>query len=127
MKNHRFIYWAPRVLAILFIAFLALFSLDVFDGTSGFWSIFLGLLIHNLPTLLLILVLVIAWRYELFGGIVFILAALGYALMIVWGESAWYQEILWGLPIIVPALAVGILFILCWNTRRKVTAGHNER
>ena len=45
VKINKFIFWTPRILAILFILFLALFSLDVFDGNYGFWGTILGLFI----------------------------------------------------------------------------------
>jgi hypothetical protein len=34
-QTGKFVYWAPRVLSILFILFLALFSLDVFDTPNA--------------------------------------------------------------------------------------------
>jgi len=42
-KTRRFIYWTPRVLSILFLVYLALMSLDIFDGYYGFWGMVLGL------------------------------------------------------------------------------------
>jgi len=70
-KMNQFIFWAPRTLAILFILFLSLFSLDIFDGNYGFWETILGLFMHNIPSMVLLIILIISWKYELVGGIIF--------------------------------------------------------
>ena len=77
-KIHPFIYWTPRVLGILFVLFLMLFSLDVFDMGLTAGQIAIGLFMHNIPALILAVILWIAWKYEIVGGIVFILADLTY-------------------------------------------------
>jgi len=74
----KFVYWTPRVLAIIFVLFLALFSLDVFDSASSFSEILIGLFMHNIPAMILLVVLIISWKHELVGAIVFILAGLLY-------------------------------------------------
>ena len=47
IKINKFIYWTPRVLSILFLIFLALFSLDIFEMNLGFWGTIVGLFMHN--------------------------------------------------------------------------------
>jgi hypothetical protein len=63
-----FVYWAPRVLSIMFIAFLALFSLDVITPESSLKEIIVGLIMHNIPVFIMIIVLVIAWKHEIVGS-----------------------------------------------------------
>jgi hypothetical protein len=36
-RSSRAFFWAPRALAILFIAFMSFFALDVFGEGYGFW------------------------------------------------------------------------------------------
>lgn len=121
MKGHRFIYWAPRIMAILFIAFLALFSLDVFESEQGIGNILIGLIMHNIPAISLLVVLIIAWRIEIVGGIVFVLAAIGYIVMTISNaEIPWYLVISWSLTISGPALLTGILFFICWFKKMKI-------
>lgn len=75
--NKKLLFWLPRILIILFALFLAIFSFDVFDSASGLKEILLGLFMHNLPSLTLIILLIISWKHDLIGGIIFmILAAL---------------------------------------------------
>lgn len=112
-KTNGLIYWAPRVLAILFLVFLALFSLDVFGENYGFWGTIVGLLIHNIPVFVLAIVLWISWKHEIVGGVVFILAALVYE-MLVWGNSKAYSLIIFG-----PALVIGVLFLINWFKKKQ--------
>lgn len=121
MKNkiNKFIYWTPRILSIIFLLFLAMFSLDIFDGNYGFWGTVLGLFMHNIPTFILLIVLLISWKHEIVGGIVFILAGLAFlALSFIRTPFAWY--VLLGILIIAgPAFFIGILFLIGWYKKKK--------
>ncbi|MCX6708956.1 MAG: hypothetical protein NTW67_04915 [Candidatus Woesearchaeota archaeon] len=117
-KINRFVYWLPRILAILFLLYLAMFSLDIFDANYDFWGTVLGLFMHNIPVLVLLIVLIIAWKYELVGGIVFILAGLLYIIMTI-HRVVWYIALSWSLTIAGPAFIIGILFFLNWYLKRK--------
>ncbi len=75
--------WAPRILAILFAAFVAMFALDVFGEGYGFWGTVLALAMHLIPVYLVLLALLVAWRWELVGGTLF--AALGVAYLVLFG------------------------------------------
>ncbi|RPH91931.1 MAG: hypothetical protein EHM72_18180, partial [Calditrichaeota bacterium] len=77
--GRKLLYWSPRVLCIVFAAFTALFAMDVFDGSRGFLETLLALFMHLIPTFALIAVLVVSWRWEWIGGVVFILLAVLYA------------------------------------------------
>lgn len=121
-KVSKLIYWTPRILSIIFILFLALMSLDIFDGNYGFWGTILGLFMHNIPVLILIGVLIVAWKYEIVGGIAFILGGLLYIAMLIYSaivnQFEWYM-IAWALQISGIAFAVGILFLLNWYKKKK--------
>ena len=103
MKN--VIYWFPRIIAILFICFIGLFALDVFEEPQ--W--FLTLLIHLIPNYILIVLTVIAWKNEILGGLLFILAGL-----IVLGV---YQS---GMLILaIPPILIGTLFLVSRYSSKK--------
>jgi len=70
-KVNKFIFWTPRILVILFALFLAIFSFDVFEENLGFWGTILGLFMHNLPSLILLAILLTSWKRELVGAIMF--------------------------------------------------------
>ncbi|OGY45414.1 MAG: hypothetical protein A2744_00370 [Candidatus Buchananbacteria bacterium RIFCSPHIGHO2_01_FULL_44_11] len=121
-NTNKFIYWTPRVLSILLIVFLAIFSLDVFDGDYGFWGTVLGLLIHNIPSFILFGILIISWKYEMVGGVAFILAGMSYMVFTVVRESVepWYMLLILSLILVVPAFLIGILFIVGWFKKKKI-------
>src|SRR3989338_3943336 len=77
-KINKYLYWAPRILSIMFILFLALMSLDIFEGNYWFWGTILGLFMHNIPAIILLIVLIISWKHEIVGGIAFVLGGLLY-------------------------------------------------
>ena len=69
------LYWSPRILAILAILFMLMFSFDAFDGNEPLGRKLLGFLIHNIPVLILTAIVVVAWNRELPGGIILIAVA----------------------------------------------------
>jgi hypothetical protein len=119
-KINPFVHFTPRVLAIIFILFLAMFSLDVFDMNLGIGGIIVGLLMHNIPVFILIALLVVAWKYEIVGGIAFIAGGLFYiGLLIFGGNFQWYM-LFWSVQISGPAFLVGILFLIEWFQKKKI-------
>jgi hypothetical protein len=118
-KVNKYIYWIPRIFSILFIMFLTLFSLDVFDLNLGFWGTILAFLIHSIPSIVLTIILIIAWRYELVGGIAFILAALAYIILLIVSavRSGQWFRLAWSMTIAGPAFAIGILYLIGWKQK----------
>ena len=78
MTTKRLLYWLPRVLCILFAMFLSMFALDVFSEDHAPGETVLALIIHLIPTYLVVIALVVAWRWEWVGAIMFIALALFY-------------------------------------------------
>jgi len=123
MKKN-FIYLAPRILSILYLLFLAMFSLDVFGNGYGFWGTILGLFMHNIPTLILLVVVLIAWKHELVGAITFTLAGLLYIarllITILTNPPPQWYMLSWAITIAGPAFLTGILFFLNWKRNRSI-------
>ncbi len=117
-KLSKAVYWTPRVLSIIFILFLTLMSLDVFEMQLGFWSTVLGLFMHNIPALALSVVLLISWKYEIVGGIAFILAGLVYSILLFRNSFEWYL-LAWAIQISGIAFLIGILFLIGWFRKKK--------
>ena len=113
----KFLFWAPRVLAILFALFISIFALDVFGVGYSVWETILALLIHLVPVYLILIALAIAWRWERLGSLLFI--ALG-ALYIItaWGAFPWAVYLI----IAGPAFVIGILFLVDWFYRGEMQA-----
>jgi hypothetical protein len=119
-KNNKLLFWTPRILGIMFILFLMMFSLDVFESGLTLWQIVVGLFMHNIPALLLLIVLIISWKHEIVGGIVFILAGLFYVLMLTMDSKFEWYMLSWAITIAGPAFLVGILFLMNWRKKRNL-------
>ena len=119
-KNKKIInpwlYWSPRILTILFILFISLFALDIFDMSLGFWETVLGLFIHLIPSFVLIIFLIIAWKHEWIGAIGFFLFLLWYVFMM---RNNFQFPFIPYLIIPLPALIVGILWWMNWVKKQK--------
>lgn len=103
----KFLFWFPRALTIMAILFMMLFSFDAFEGDESFGRKIIGFLIHNIPVFILTLILLIAWKRELIGGILLILASLAASVFfkVFSGNYA-------ALIIIAPFFLTGVLFII---------------
>lgn len=99
--------WIPRILSILFAAFLGLFALDVFKESTGFWETIGALLVHLIPAYLVLIALYIAWRRERWGFVVFIALAGLYAVW-AWGRANWPALLVISGTLVI----IAILFLL---------------
>lgn len=120
-------YWLPRVLAILFIGFVSIFALDVFQGDAAPLQIAIALAMHLIPSVVLLIVLIAAWRWEWIGAVFFGLAACLMLYMVWMRPLPFYQssldhKLLGSLIIAGPALLVASLFLTGWVMRRRLRA-----
>ena len=115
--SKRILFWLPRALSILFIAFLSLFALDVFGEQLGFWQTVLALAMHLIPSFVLIIALILAWRWEWIGAVLYAAAGLLY---VVWVVSMSRPvpptvRLIWALTIAGPAFLIAGLFLVNWR------------
>jgi len=118
-KVSKFVFWTPRILSILFILFLTLFSFDVFGNGSGFWETLLAFIIHNIPSIILGVLVWISWKRELVGAITFFSAGILYMILLLMRPPFQWYYLSWSLIISGPAFLVGILFWIGWKRKRK--------
>lgn len=110
----RILFWSPRALTILYAGFLGLFSLDVFDEATGFWPTALALSIHLIPSFVVLAALLLAWRWEWLGAVLYAFAAAAYARLAFPRHPDWFAAI--GLPM----LLVASLFLVNWLKRTEI-------
>ena len=115
----KLVYWTPRILSIAFILFLALFSFDVFDSGYTFWEIVLAFLMHNIPGFVMTAILIIAWKYEIVGGIAFVLAGFIYIGLLFSSQNFEWFMLSWSLIISGPAFLIGIFFFMNWFKKKR--------
>ena len=74
---------------------------------------------HNIPSIILLIVLIISWKHEWVGGIAFILGgALYIALLFMNPEFEWYM-LSWSMILAGPAFIIGCLWFLNWKNRKR--------
>ena len=108
------LFWAPRVLGILFILFVSLFALDIFEMNLGFWGTIVGLFMHLLPSITMTIALVLAWKYEWIGAILFALVGAWFLRISTPGDVMFYIVFI-GIPILI-----AVLFLLGWIYRERI-------
>lgn len=112
---NRTLFWIPRILCIIFAVFLSLFALDVFGQGYGVWGTIFHLLANLIPAFILIVVLVITWRWEWVGGILFPVLGVLYIIW-KWREFPYYVYLI----ISGPLFLIGILFIINWFYKKEL-------
>lgn len=116
MKSVRLLYWAPRILSILFALFVSVFALDVFGEHLSAWRLMMALLLHLVPTFVLLILLALAWRWEWIGAVAY--CALGVFYIC---DFAGRFPLATYVVIAGPLFLVGALFAVGWMRR---TEGH---
>lgn len=103
-KKNTFFYWSARIIAILFIIFLAWESLDIASYKLN--NFFVDNIVTSIP---LLIILILAWKYELVGAIGFWLAGVFFLIYFEWGDF----------PMGIPTLFIGTLFAISWFKKEK--------
>jgi len=80
-KKNTFFYWAARIVAILDIIFLAWDSLEM--GGYVLSNFFSDNILTNIP---LLVILIVAWKYDLVGAIGFCLEGVFFLTYFEWGD-----------------------------------------
>lgn len=105
------IHWAARVAVIVIGGFLSLFSFDVFEMQAPPLELFAGFLIHNLPTIALLVLLAFAWKRPAVGFVAFLAAGAIFAVFFVRDFYALPNLLLFVLPL----LLIAALFYVDWK------------
>jgi hypothetical protein len=119
VSTKRILFWTPRLLSILFAIFISLFALDVFGEGYTFWATILALLMHLIPTGIVLLALALAWRRERIGGLLFI--GLGLLYLVRFQGQHWSAY----LALSGPLFLIGVFFLLNWLYRAELHPRHS--
>jgi len=107
----KIIHWAPRGAALLIILFTGLFSLDVFGMGGSPLEVLGAFLMHNIPSIVMLVVLVFAWKRPVVGFIAFLVVAAGFIVFFVRDIYALTNLLLFVLPL----LLIAGLFYADWQ------------
>lgn len=123
MKILTLVRWMPRILCILAILFVSVFALDSFDPSFTVWKQIQAFAMHMIPTLILAVFLLVAWKAELIGGILFCVLSLGLMPPIYMGNYQMNHSVWMSLSVILmilfPFTVAGGLFVLSHFLHRK--------
>ena len=122
-KSIKIFQWLPRIICILAILFVSLFAADAFAPELTIWQQIGAFLIHLIPSFILVALLVVAWKWEYIGGIIFIVIGLGFSPIIFIHNYNMNHSVGMSLGIILaitfPFIVVGILFIISHFVKKR--------
>jgi len=117
-------HWLPRIICIMAILFVSIFAADAFAPGLTIWQQLADFFMHLIPSFVLLAILIVAWKREFIGGIIFTVIGLGLSTFIFehnrnvnhfsFGESIGVV-----LMINFPFVVVGILFIMSHFMKKK--------
>jgi prolipoprotein diacylglyceryltransferase len=119
--------WSPRIICILAILFISLFALDSFSPDRTVFQNAVAFLIHLIPSFVLLVILIIAWKWEKTGGIILIIAGLVWCIFVFTLNLRRTHSFRASLMIMgmlcLPFVISGILFIISHNRKKKELGG----
>jgi len=124
-SSTKIFYWLPRILCIAAILFISLFALDAFSPGLTFWQQIGAFLIHLIPSFILLAFLAVAWKWEYWGGILFLILGIVFTPIIFQHNFSMNHSVWISLGIILlitfPFILVGILFLIDHYKRQKMS------
>ncbi len=110
-------------MGIVAILFISLFALDTFQPNLSIWQQIRAFFIHLIPSFILLALLLIAWKWENIGSILFLLIGLGFMPFIFlknykMNHSVWKSIGIIAMITLPPV--VDILFIISYFQNKKI-------
>jgi hypothetical protein len=122
-KSIRIIHWIPRVICILAILFISIFSADAFSSEHNIWHQIGDFLMHLIPSFILLAFLIATWKWELIGGVIFTIIGVALSPFIYQHNYAMNESVSISLLIVLmitfPFIVVGVLFIISHFMKKK--------
>lgn len=122
-KTIKVFHWLPRIICIIAILFISLFAADAFAPELSIWQQLGDFIMHLIPSFILLALLIVAWKWEYIGGIIFMIIGLGFSPIVFMHNYKMNHSIGMSLGIIlmitIPFVIVGILFIVSHFLKKK--------
>jgi hypothetical protein len=103
-----------------------MFALDAFEPGLNIWRQLGDFVMHLIPSFILIAFLIVAWKWERIGGVLFMIIGLGFSPFIFTMNFRHNHSIWISLGIIslitLPFVIVGILFLISNSLKRRKSA-----
>jgi len=126
----RILHWTPRIICILAIIFISLFAVLGGENTDLIiWQKIGEILIELIPTYILTALLIVAWKWEFAGGIIYTLIGLGLSPFIFMHNYQMNNSVGHSISTVMiinlPFITVGILFIISHFKKRNQNRDKN--
>ncbi len=120
----KLIHWLPRIICILAILFVSMFALDSFAPGLSLWEQIGAFMMHLIPSFVLLAFLIVAWKWELVGGIIFTIIGVGlspFIFLLNHNRNHFSVGASIGVVLVInlPFIIVGILFIISHFLKKK--------
>ena len=116
-------HWIPRIICILVILFVSMFAFDAFSPTDTVLMQIAHFFVNLTPSFLLLIFLIIAWKRELIGGIIFTLAGIAVSPLIYQHNYSMNHSVGMSIGILLmitfPIIVLGILFIVSYFRSKR--------
>ena len=104
---------AATSLGVLYANALLIFAADVFNHEQNIAQTFYDLLLHLLPTAVILLIVFVAYNRPLIGAIIYLVLGLMY-IITGWARMHWSAHVL----IAGPLLLLSALYITAWKSNK---------
>lgn len=123
-------HWLPRIICIVAILFVSLFALDAFEHGKSTRQQLTDFFMHMIPSLILLVFLLVAWKWELAGGIIFTVIGISMSPVIfLHNYRVNHYSIAECINVILmitfPFIVVGVLFIISHFKKKKYQLNTN--
>lgn len=119
----KILHWFPRIICILVILLVSLMAADAFSPGLSIWQQLAGFFLHLIPSFVLAGILVIAWKWELLGGAIFVIIGIGLSPFIYTHNFRMNHSVGMSITILLmvtfPFIVAGILFIVSHFLKKK--------
>ena len=113
-KKTSILNWVTRGLIILYVLFISLFALDATEGIATVGEKVIAIFMHLLPSLLLLFVLLIVWKRQLIGAILFMVLAIVFTVFF-----NTYKDLIIFLIISLPLFVISLISYLSYKYSKK--------
>jgi hypothetical protein len=104
---------AATSLGVLYAVALLIFAADVFNHEQNIAQTFYDILLHLLPTAVILLIVFVAYNRPLIGAIIYLVLGLMY-IITGWARMHWSAHVL----IAGPLLLLSALYITAWKSNK---------
>ena len=122
-KSIRLYHWLPRIICLITIVLVSLVALKSYQADISIWQQIGSFAVVMIAPLTFLAFLIVAWRWELIGGIIFTIIGLMLSPYIFLHnyntEISVWRSLFSIVVLILPFVTIGVLFIVSFFQKKK--------